>query len=356
MDAMFRSIDWTVTGLSAGVAVLAAGVAYEAFVLIPSGSVAPAPQPYKLASVPSSSSILIPARDRPTASVNAIPSGSPAAAAPVLVFAPAAAPPPNHGAHSYPSANAAYPPPNAAYPSANAAYPPPNAAYPPPNAAYSSANAAYPPPNAAYPPPNAVGPNPRWNPPLPEQTASRYNDYPPPPPAVPVKRWAAPMPEQMGGRLNERMPPAEYASLPRTEPKPPVPMTAELWRVETTAKANYFNLGGHVDKDGVVDSLASSYLRDALKKHRNYPKLPPQIKAYIEAPNINLAKIAGYRAMLGVDDRKMEAEQGVKFVKVASRGVELAASGAGEDPAAGEDVPPLDLNALQRMLTASRQK
>jgi hypothetical protein len=158
--------------------------------------------------------------------------------------------------------------------------------------------------------------------------------------------------------LNDRPPRADYASLPRPETKPALPpMAAELWRVETTAKANYFNLGGHVDKDGVVDSLASSYLRDALKKHRNFPKLPPQIKAYIDAPNINLAKIAGYRAMLGVDDRNMEEEQGVKFVRVGSRGLDLTVPGTDTDePAAGKDVPPLDLNPLEQMLSASRQK
>jgi hypothetical protein len=137
------------------------------------------------------------------------------------------------------------------------------------------------------------------------------------------------------------------------------PMTTETWRVETTAKASYFNLGGHVDKDGVVDSLASSYMRDALKKQKNYPKLPPQIKAYIDAPNINLAKIAGYRALLGIEDRKMEEEQGVKFVRVANRGIDLTASShaaPGDDAgdvAAGTDVPPLDLGPLDHMLSAS---
>jgi hypothetical protein len=123
------------------------------------------------------------------------------------------------------------------------------------------------------------------------------------------------------------------------------------WRVVTTGKASYFNLGGHVDKDGVVDSLASSYLRNALKKHKNYPKLPPQIKADIDEPNINLAKIAGYRALLGVDDRKMEMEQGVRFIKVASnRGLDLSIQAANRDSdAADSHIPSLDMNALNKM-------
>ena len=55
-------------------------------------------------------------------------------------------------------------------------------------------------------------------------------------------------------------------------------------------------------RTGVVDSTASSHLREALKEHKNYPKLPAQIQAYINAPIINLAKIAGYRALLGMDN------------------------------------------------------
>ena len=134
-------------------------------------------------------------------------------------------------------------------------------------------------------------------------------------------------------------------------PYAPRPQSEYAWRVVTTAKASYFNLGGHVDQNGVVDSLASSYLRDALRKQKNFLRLPAEIKAYIDAPNINLAKIAGYRALLGVDDRKMEAEQGVRFIRVASsRGFEVS------DPAsdfkggdAGYNIASLDMNSLDRM-------
>jgi hypothetical protein len=36
----------------------------------------------------------------------------------------------------------------------------------------------------------------------------------------------------------------------------------EKWRVVATENASYFNLGGHINRSGVVDSLASSHLRD----------------------------------------------------------------------------------------------
>jgi hypothetical protein len=360
---MIRSIDWTITGLSTGVAVLAAAVGYEAFVLISSDSAVQPPKQYQLASV--SSSVLIPARDRPPALVNATPAAPPAASAPVVVFAPSPAPSRLQGANS---AEALLSPPPDAAPAAKRWDAAASAGagsynnYPPPSAAGPTAqwNSAMPGSGASNDDPgsNAAGPTQRRNSAMAGSGAQGFNDYPPPIPSGRAKRPPPPMPGPMGEQLNGRPPRAEYASLPRTEGKPAVPpMATELWRVETTAKANYFNLGGHVDKDGVVDSLASSYLRDALKKHRNYPKLPPQIKAYLDAPTINLARIAGYRAMLGIDDRKMEDEQGVKFVRVASRGVDLTTAGAQpEEPAAGDDVPPLDLNPLERMLSASREK
>jgi hypothetical protein len=98
------------------------------------------------------------------------------------------------------------------------------------------------------------------------------------------------------------------------------------WRAVATARANLFNLGGHLDQSGLVDSMASSPLRDAFKKGKNYDKLPPEAKAWIEAPNINLSKLAPYRALLGIDDSKIEQEQAVKFVRVAStRGIDDAA-------------------------------
>jgi hypothetical protein len=120
---------------------------------------------------------------------------------------------------------------------------------------------------------------------------------------------------------------------------------SDLWEVRTTAKASYFNLGGHVDKNGAVDTLASSYLRDALKKHQNYPRLPAHIQAYINEPNINLAKIAGYRAVLGMDDKEMEEKQGVQFVRIAaSRGIENTSPNT-----ADFDASPIDLSSLERM-------
>jgi hypothetical protein len=142
----------------------------------------------------------------------------------------------------------------------------------------------------------------------------------------------------------------------RNEAKSPPPpqINADSWRVVTTSKASFFNLGGHVDKDGVVDSLASSYLRDALQKHRNYPTLPTPIKSYIAAPRINLTKIAGYRNLLGVDDRKMEEEQGVKFIKIASsRGVDMNDAHLSDVP--DIDVPPIDLSPLEQMSSDLRR-
>jgi len=100
--------------------------------------------------------------------------------------------------------------------------------------------------------------------------------------------------------------------------KQPLQVAPERWRVVTTAKASFFNLGGHVDKAGVVDSMASEHLREAFKKHRNFPKLPPDIKAHINTSStIDLVKLAPYRKLLGVDDRWLEQEQGVRFERIA---------------------------------------
>lgn len=92
----------------------------------------------------------------------------------------------------------------------------------------------------------------------------------------------------------------------------------DQWRVKVTSKASYFNLGGHVDSAGIVDSLASSHLRDALKEHRNFARLPPDIRTHILTQNINLPKIAPYRGLLGIDDKTMEEEQAIRFERVAS--------------------------------------
>ena len=115
-------------------------------------------------------------------------------------------------------------------------------------------------------------------------------------------------------------------------PSVPAPLSAQPqirvqeWRAVPTARANLFNLGGHLDQSGVVDNMASGPLREAFRKVKNYDKLPPEAKALIEVPNMNLSKLAPYRALLGIDDIKIEQEQAVKFVRVAStRGIEGAA-------------------------------
>ena len=101
-------------------------------------------------------------------------------------------------------------------------------------------------------------------------------------------------------------------------PASPV-IAQEKWRVVATENASYFNLGGHINRGGVVDSLASSHLRDAFKAHRNFGKLPPDIRSHIaSSENIDLTRIAPYRVLLGINDKKIEEEQAVRFERVAS--------------------------------------
>ena len=108
--------------------------------------------------------------------------------------------------------------------------------------------------------------------------------------------------------------PAPTAGLsPLPSPVQPAPAAVQ-WRVVATAQANYFNLGGHIDNAGTVDSLASGHLRDAFKAHRNFEKLPPELKTHILTQNISLTKIAPYRQLLGINDKKIEQEQAVRFV------------------------------------------
>jgi hypothetical protein len=90
----------------------------------------------------------------------------------------------------------------------------------------------------------------------------------------------------------------------------------EQWRALKTSKANAFNLGGHIDQAGVVDTLASTHLRDAFKTLTSYQKLPQHVRNLIEAQNINLSKLAPYRLLLGIHDKKLEDEQAVRFEKV----------------------------------------
>jgi hypothetical protein len=150
---------------------------------------------------------------------------------------------------------------------------------------------------------------------------SRVPATQPPPRAPPVKPAAASGPVQPPASvdLQKAPPPSDVKT---TNPAPPAPAPqprAEQWRVVVTAKASYFNLGGHVDKAGIVDSLASSHLRDALKSHRNFPQLPPEIRSHILTQNINLAKLAPFRGLLGMNDKSLEEEQAVRFERVASR-------------------------------------
>jgi hypothetical protein len=112
-------------------------------------------------------------------------------------------------------------------------------------------------------------------------------------------------------------PPAEFNTAKPATPEVQQPR-AEQWRVIVTAKASYFNLGGHVDSAGIVDSLASSHLRDALKSHRNFTQLPPEIRTHILTQNINLTKVAPYRGLLGMNDKTLEEEQAVRFERVAA--------------------------------------
>jgi len=101
-------------------------------------------------------------------------------------------------------------------------------------------------------------------------------------------------------------------------PASPV-IAQEKWRVVATANASYFNLGGHINRSGVVDSVASSHLRDAFKAHRNFGKLPPDIRSHIaSSENLDLTRIAPYRVLLGINDKKIEEEQAVSFERVAS--------------------------------------
>jgi len=146
-----------------------------------------------------------------------------------------------------------------------------------------------------------------------------------PAPQAPVSRPAFPSPKKAPAPSVSATPDtpgdAKVAKLTTPELKaalPDIQPRADLWRVRVTSKASYFNLGGHVDSAGIVDSLASSHLRDALKEHRNFAHLPPDIRTHILTQNINLPKIAPYRGLLGIDDKTMEEEQAIRFERVVS--------------------------------------
>jgi hypothetical protein len=150
-------------------------------------------------------------------------------------------------------------------------------------------------------------------------------DASPAPSTQPLERPAV----KASDKVMPRRPPSSDHTKPASpsvsRPLPAQPeISVQEWRAVPTAAANLFNLGGHLDQSGLVDSMASPRLRDAFKKVKNYNKLPPEAKAWIEEPNINLSKLAPYRALLGMEDRKIEQEQAVKFVRIAStRGVEV---------------------------------
>ncbi|MET0722760.1 MAG: hypothetical protein ABWY64_18280 [Tardiphaga sp.] len=168
---------------------------------------------------------------------------------------------------------------------------------------------------------------------LPERPAPEQPSIAPAPlspPAQPAPPSSAAPPQRKPVAVQ---PPAEAPAQPRptreqqgsavanapTSVKPPVqqaPVVTEQWRVVATANASAFNLGGHINKAGIVDSLASSHLRDALKAHRNFGRLPPHLRAHIETQNIDLRKLAPYRALVGIDDSRLEADQGVRFERV----------------------------------------
>lgn len=111
-------------------------------------------------------------------------------------------------------------------------------------------------------------------------------------------------------------PPLDFKTAKLTLPEPPP--RVEQWRVIVTAAANYFNLGGHVDRAGIVDELASSHLREGLKAHRNFARLPPDLRTHILTQNISLPKLAPYRGLLGMNDKALEEEQAIRFVRVVS--------------------------------------
>jgi hypothetical protein len=127
--------------------------------------------------------------------------------------------------------------------------------------------------------------------------------------------------------------PYKLARLPTETKPPPVgnpggsgqpllerPADTGQWVVRPSSTASYFNLGGHINHAGIVDTLASSYLKEAFKAHKNFQNLPIELKVHIaNAQNINLTKIAPYRSLLGMDDVRLEQEQGIIFERIAQK-------------------------------------
>ena len=173
----------------------------------------------------------------------------------------------------------------------------------------------------------STGQPPKWTPSFPLISLIDPDRIPQAESRIPADQLPAPEPPRRRPAASasaRQAPPGDLTDTPPGEFKtaklstPEVQPRAEQWIIVVTAKASYFNLGGHVDKAGIVDTLASSYLRDALKSHRNFAQLPPEIRAHILGQNINLAKIAPYRGLLGMNDKTLEEEQAVRFERVAS--------------------------------------
>ncbi|MGY4598053.1 hypothetical protein ACVWXL_005799 [Bradyrhizobium sp. GM22.5] len=129
-----------------------------------------------------------------------------------------------------------------------------------------------------------------------------------------VQESAKPALPRAGEAKMAKLTPTEMASPPPSLAL--APARGEQWRVVPTATANFQNLGGHIDKVGVVDGLATPYLREALRQHSRFAQLPPEIKTQILTQNIDLPRLAPYRGLLGMDDRILDQEQGIRFVRV----------------------------------------
>jgi hypothetical protein len=162
------------------------------------------------------------------------------------------------------------------------------------------------------PPPEAASPEPA-EPVVPKAKKSPVVQRPAPEPSG---KAAPPSEQKKMASIDPR--PAD----PRPAPKAPAaapPVVVEQVRVVATSQASMFNLGGHINRAGIVDSMASPHLKEALQKHRNFGKLPPAMQAHVNsAPNLDLNKLAPYRGLLGMDDSMMET-QGVRFERVARR-------------------------------------
>lgn len=160
------------------------------------------------------------------------------------------------------------------------------------------------------------------DPPPPEPSVSPELTEPVAPKAKKSPAAQRPAPEAFG----KAVPAPEQKKTASTDfrPAPKAPLAGpvigvEQWKVVTTSKASMFNLGGHVDRAGIVDDMASPHLKEALQKHKNFGKLPPPLRAHvISAQNIDLNKLAPYRGLLGMEESLMET-QGIRFERIARR-------------------------------------